>query len=274
MPRPTGRSCSSTRRPAVPGSASGAPKPAAQPWQPRDRHPADCPICRIEVPRGGWTRRSPPSATCARTASSRRRTWTSRSTRKPPISALPRPDHLRPPRPALRRDCIGKEMIERIRRIDQTADRIVGKYASSTTPTSRSGPPRGHRPRRGRGPRGRCRDLEDESDVQRALAGHGVLVGGFGERGLEGKIRASGGARTAPLLRDLLGCSARSSSTPQRARPRGRTHARALTGDRERGHLARGRPGRRPPGGTMRLGAYACDPRPGTLAADLYGANQ
>ncbi|MEC8494118.1 MAG: CTP synthase, partial [Planctomycetota bacterium] len=95
-----------------------------------------------------------------------------------------------------------KEMIERIRRIDQTVEiGIVGKYVELHDAYKSIYESLSHA--------GIAHDvdvvlrkvaaetLEDESDVQRALAGvHGVLVpGGFGERGLEGKIRAIRWAR-------------------------------------------------------------------------------
>ena len=95
-----------------------------------------------------------------------------------------------------------KGMIDRIRRIDQTVEiGIVGKYVELHDAYKSIYESLSHA--------GIAHDvdvvlrkvaaetLEDESDVQRALAGvHGVLVpGGFGERGLEGKIRAIQWAR-------------------------------------------------------------------------------
>jgi CTP synthase len=107
---------------------------------------------------------------------------------------------------------------------------------------------------------------------------HGILVpGGFGERGIEGKIAAIGWARRqhVPFLgiclglqcaviefaRQVVGLEAAHSSefAPQCGHP-----VIDLMPDQE-GVIK---------GGTMRLGAYPCSLRPGTLAAACYGATE
>ena len=176
-----------------------------------------------------------------------------------------------------------KGMIDRIRRIDQTVEiGIVGKYVELHDAYKSIYESLSHA--------GIAHDvdvvlrkvaaetLEDESDVQRALAGvHGVLVpGGFGERGLEGKIRAIRWARengtpffgiclgmqcaVIEYARNVLGLE--DAHTLEHS-PNTENPVISLMDDQEGVPL----------GGTMRLGAYACDLRPGTLAADLYGAN-
>lgn len=176
-----------------------------------------------------------------------------------------------------------KGMIDRIRRIDQKVEiGIVGKYVELHDAYKSIYESLSHA--------GIAHDvdvvlrkvaaetLEDDSDVQRALAGvHGVLVpGGFGERGLEGKIRAIKWARengtpffgiclgmqcaVIEYARNVLGLE--DAHTLEHS-PNTENPVISLMDDQEGVPL----------GGTMRLGAYACDLRPGTLAADLYGAS-
>ena len=108
---------------------------------------------------------------------------------------------------------------------------------------------------------------------------HGVLVpGGFGERGLEGKINAITWARErgVPFLgiclgmqcaviefaRNVAGMTGAHTTEHSPDTPYPVIHYMADQDD----HTAKG--------GTMRLGAYDCDLRPGTLAHDLYGQDQ
>lgn len=117
--------------------------------------------------------------------------------------------------------------------------------------------------------------LESDEKTARALSGvHGVLVpGGFGERGLEGKIRAIKWAReqSVPFFgiclgmqcavieyaRNVLGLEGAHTleHSPLTSHP-----VISLMDDQEDV----------PKGGTMRLGAYACDLIPDTLAHRLY----
>jgi CTP synthase len=125
-------------------------------------------------------------------------------------------------------------------------------------------------------------DAEDVEKLgaEEALRGvAGILVpGGFGERGIAGKLQAIQHAREneIPFLGICLGLQCAviefarnvcgiedalsSEFSPNCANPvidlmEGQTHA-----------------GKK--GGTMRLGAYPCKIKPGTLAADLYGAGE
>ena len=99
-----------------------------------------------------------------------------------------------------------------------------------------------------------------------------VIPGGFGERGVEGKIAAAGYARehripclglclgmqvmTIEFARNVLGMTgARPSSTRRRR-----------TGDRPHGQPA----GRHRKGGTMRLGAYVAELVEGSIVAEAY----
>jgi CTP synthase len=105
----------------------------------------------------------------------------------------------------------------------------------------------------------------------------GLLVpGGFGERGIEGKIRAIRHAResglpffgiclgmqcaTIEFARNVLGLESANTSELDPATPHPVIH---LMPDQENLHQL---------GGTMRLGACECAVRPGTLAHKLYGA--
>ena len=129
--------------------------------------------------------------------------------------------------------------------------------------------------------------FESENPASRLEGIHGILVpGGFGERGSEGKIAAAGFARrhnvpyfgicfgmqmaVIEAARSLAGVSAASSTefgpTPEPVVGlltewlRGNELERRMEG----GDL----------GGTMRLGAYTAELRPGTKIAEIYGAEQ
>ena len=102
-----------------------------------------------------------------------------------------------------------------------------------------------------------------------------VLVpGGFGVRGTEGQDR--GGPLRAreqdPVLRDLpRAADGGDRVRAQRARPRGRQLARVRREDARPGGLPDGvAAGVKDKGGTMRLGAYPCTLKAGSLAHRLY----
>lgn len=118
----------------------------------------------------------------------------------------------------------------------------------------------------------------DDSNVEQVLGKmSGILVApGFGERGLEGKVVAIRYARTKGLpffgiclgmqmavvefARDVLGYEDAASTEvrPQTSHP-----VIALMEDQKKTTMK---------GGTMRLGAYECELKPGSLAEKIYGA--
>ncbi len=118
-------------------------------------------------------------------------------------------------------------------------------------------------------------ELEQDNITERLGKADGILVpGGFGQRGLAGKLRAVRFARThhVPFLGICLGmqcaviefarnvlawADADSAEFAETAHP-----VIALMEEQK---------GLKNMGGTMRLGAYACDLTPGSLAARLYG---
>lgn len=118
-------------------------------------------------------------------------------------------------------------------------------------------------------------ELEQDNITERLGKADGILVpGGFGQRGLAGKLRAVRFARThhVPFLGICLGmqcaviefarnvlawADADSAEFAETANP-----VIALMEEQK---------GLKNMGGTMRLGAYACDLTPGSLAARLYG---
>jgi CTP synthase len=116
-----------------------------------------------------------------------------------------------------------------------------------------------------------------ESEALRGA--HGLLVpGGFGERGLEGKIAAIRYAREHDL--PFFGiCLGMQCAVIEFAR-----HVAGLSGAHTLEHsphtahpvihLMDSQKGVSDKGGTMRLGAYPCDLVPGTRAHALYGADQ
>ena len=118
----------------------------------------------------------------------------------------------------------------------------------------------------------------EEQGVEATLGGvQGILVpGGFGSRGIEGKIAAAGYARrqripylglclgmhvaAVEFARNVLDIAAAHSSEIDPGTPNPVIHL--MEEQRHVSHL----------GGTMRLGAYPCDLVPGTLAQGAYGA--
>ncbi|MEM8712927.1 MAG: CTP synthase [Planctomycetota bacterium] len=173
------------------------------------------------------------------------------------------------------------DMIERIRAIDQSVEiGIVGKYVELHDAYKSIYESLSHA--------GIAHDVDiklrkisaenikDSGSAEKALAGvHGVLVpGGFGERGLEGKIRAIRWARESnvPFFGICLGMQCAVIEYARNALQLDGAHTLehspltqhpviSLMDDQEDV----------PKGGTMRLGAYACDLKEGTLARKLYG---
>jgi CTP synthase len=108
---------------------------------------------------------------------------------------------------------------------------------------------------------------------------HGILVApGFGERGIEGKIKAVQYAREQKI--PFLGiCLGMQMAVIEYARNvLGLTQANSLEMDPKTPdpviHLMEGQKNVTQKGGTMRLGAWTCDLKPGTLAHRVYGVAQ
>ena len=108
---------------------------------------------------------------------------------------------------------------------------------------------------------------------------HGILVApGFGERGIEGKIKAVQYAREQKI--PFLGiCLGMQMAVIEYARNvLGLTQANSLEMDPKTPdpviHLMEGQKKVTQKGGTMRLGAWSCDLKPGSLAHKIYGVSQ
>lgn len=108
---------------------------------------------------------------------------------------------------------------------------------------------------------------------------HGILVApGFGERGIEGKIKAVQYAREQKI--PFLGiCLGMQMAVIEYARNvLGLTQANSLEMDPKTPdpviHLMEGQKKVTQKGGTMRLGAWSCDLKPGSLANKIYGVSQ
>lgn len=119
-------------------------------------------------------------------------------------------------------------------------------------------------------------ELEHDDVAERLAKADGILVpGGFGKRGLLGKLRAVRFARTrgVPFLGICLGMQCAVIEVARDVLEWADADSAEFT---ETAHpviaLMEGQKGLRDMGGTMRLGAYACDLAPGSLAAKLYGA--
>jgi CTP synthase len=119
--------------------------------------------------------------------------------------------------------------------------------------------------------------LESVDDVSEALAGlDGIVVpGGFGTRGLEGKIRAAQYClrNKLPYLGLCLGLQM---AVIAAARNGGLEDATTAEQDADAAHKVihtmAGQKGKENTGGTMRLGDYPCAITDGSLAAKLYGS--
>jgi CTP synthase len=121
-------------------------------------------------------------------------------------------------------------------------------------------------------------ELQREPDMQKMLGGYDAILvpGGFGERGLEGKIKAIRYAREqgVPFFGICLGmqmavvefarhCCHLDNADSVEADPQ--TPCPVI-------HLMPGQRGIQDKGATMRLGAYPCQLAEGSLAARVYGA--
>ncbi|MFM1888135.1 MAG: synthase [Bacteroidota bacterium] len=117
-------------------------------------------------------------------------------------------------------------------------------------------------------------------NVPKQLEGlHGILVApGFGERGIEGKIKAVQYAREQKI--PFLGiCLGMQMAVIEYARNvLGLTQANSLEMDPKTPdpviHLMEGQKKVTQKGGTMRLGSWTCDLKPGSLAYKIYGVSQ
>ena len=119
-------------------------------------------------------------------------------------------------------------------------------------------------------------ELETGKGSQRSTDAVGILVpGGFGERGAGGMMKAVEVARTREhsVLRHLLGHAVGDRRVrAQRLRPGPKPTRRRWRQTPATGDLQAARPaGVDELGGTMRLGAYACQLKAGSLHAELYG---
>ncbi|MHC4377986.1 MAG: CTP synthase [Planctomycetota bacterium] len=116
-----------------------------------------------------------------------------------------------------------------------------------------------------------------EEGAEASLAGvHGVLIpGGFGERGLEGKIDAIRWAREngVPFFGICLGmqCAVIEVARSLAGLEGAHTLEHSPHTDHPVIHLMASQEDVTDKGGTMRLGAYDCDLEPGTKAHELYG---
>lgn len=117
---------------------------------------------------------------------------------------------------------------------------------------------------------------KNESEVREILNGvDGIVVpGGFGSRGVEGKILAARHALTEK--QPYLGlCYGLHMALIAAARNAGLNDANTTEVDPDSSApvitTMDGQQGKENTGGTMRLGDYACDLQPGSLAAKIYG---
>ena len=120
-------------------------------------------------------------------------------------------------------------------------------------------------------------ELETGDPAERLKKADGILVpGGFGSRGIEGKIRAIEYARThkIPFLGICLGmqCAVIEFARHVLEWPDANSSEFAPESSRPVIDLMDEQRTVSDKGGTMRLGAYACRLQPGTLAAKCYGA--
>jgi len=120
-------------------------------------------------------------------------------------------------------------------------------------------------------------DVEAEDFGARLAKADGLIVpGGFGDRGIEGKISAVRYAREnkLPFLGICLGMQCATIEFARNAIGLKRAHSTEF--DPKTPHpvvdLMAEQKGVKDKGGTMRLGAWPCDIRKGSLAAKIYGA--
>ena len=120
-------------------------------------------------------------------------------------------------------------------------------------------------------------DVEDahlDAQLQRM---HGILIpGGFGSRGIEGKIAAAGIARRTgiPYFGICLGMQVAVVEFARSVCGLAGAHSTEMNPDTPHPviDIMAEQKSVQAMGGTMRLGAYACAVRPGTRAAQAYGA--
>ncbi len=120
-------------------------------------------------------------------------------------------------------------------------------------------------------------DVEAPDFKERLARADGLIVpGGFGDRGIEGKIEAVRYAREhkLPFLGICLGMQCATIEFGRNVLGLKRAHSAEF--DPRTPHpvvdLMEEQKGVRDKGGTMRLGAYPCAIKPGTLAAKVYGS--
>ncbi|MGI6030291.1 MAG: CTP synthase [Eubacteriales bacterium] len=123
-------------------------------------------------------------------------------------------------------------------------------------------------------------ELLEQKDPKELLDGcDAVLVpGGFGDRGIEGKIAAAHYARThhIPYLGICLGMQVAVIEFARYAAGLTQANSSEFTGEQPQSviHLMPDQHGNLPKGGTMRLGAYPCCMVAGSRLAAAYGAEQ
>jgi CTP synthase len=120
-------------------------------------------------------------------------------------------------------------------------------------------------------------DVEAKGAEALLRGAHGVLVpGGFGDRGIEGKIQAVAYARREgiPFLGICLGmqCAVIEFARNACGLSEANSQEFAPNSPHQVIHLMEEQKKTRNLGGTMRLGAWDCELRPGTKAAAAYGA--
>ena len=118
-------------------------------------------------------------------------------------------------------------------------------------------------------------ELEKGDAVKRLAATHAIIIpGGFGERGIEGKIRAVRYAREngVPILGICLGLQVMVIEYARDVLGLKRANSQEFDGQTPDPviHMMEQQKDVANKGGTMRLGAYPCEVRKGSLAASLY----
>jgi CTP synthase len=125
----------------------------------------------------------------------------------------------------------------------------------------------------------RAEDVERQGCDELLQGVHGILVpGGFGERGIEGKIRAIRFAaeHRIPFLGICLGMQCAVVEAARRLAGLGDAHSTEFAAKTAHPVIAllEEQAKVRDKGGTMRLGAYPCRLAPGSLARAAYGADE
>ncbi len=126
-------------------------------------------------------------------------------------------------------------------------------------------------------------EKDDEKAWKHLKECEGIIVpGGFGTRGIEGKIKAAEYARTqkVPYLGLCLGAQimtieyARSHLGDNQLTSQEFDEDEKLSHDKYVVHFLPGQSKEKSKGGTLRLGAYTCELLPGSKAAEAYGTTQ